>query len=237
MESKLKRSSLKLPLVEVIFEIRFPAELSIECKKDEYYEKIRNNYPNIYVPTITSPEPYPLKTYEFKNNEETEMLRFSINRFSVHSYIYKSFDWFKERASKYPKLFCKMFKINVLRRTGLRYINHINLLPSPDEILPIDQVLNVNIKLPEAIPTNLKDINLQFVTKFDQGNLKVLIQHQRITREVYEERIVLDLDYFLTKDLHAEKIDEYLNLSHANTKKVFEALITKFYKEKFEQGG
>lgn len=43
---QLKHPSLKLPLVEVIFEIRFPAELSIECKKDEYYEKIRNDYPN-----------------------------------------------------------------------------------------------------------------------------------------------------------------------------------------------
>jgi len=237
VESKLKRSSLKLPLVEVIFEIRFPAELSIECKKDEYYEKIRNNYSSIYVPTITSPEPYPLKTYEFKNNEETEMLRFSINRFSVHSYVYKSFNWFKERASKYSKLFCKMFKIDVLRRTGLRYINHINLLPSPDEILPIDQVLNVGMKLPEAIPPNIKDINLQFLTKFDQGDLRVLIRHERITGEAYEERIVLDLDYFLTNGLHADGIDKYLDLSHANTKKVFEALITESYKKKFEQGG
>lgn len=114
----MKHPSLKLPLVEVIFEIRFPAELSIECKKDEYYEKIRNDYPNIYVPTITSPEPYPLKTYEFKNNEETGMLRFSINRFSVHSYVYKSFNWFKERASNYSKLFCKTFKITALRSTG-----------------------------------------------------------------------------------------------------------------------
>lgn len=125
----MKHPSLKLPLVEVIFEIRFPAELSIECKKDEYYEKIRSNYPSIYAPTITSPEPYPLKTYEFKNNEKTEMLRFSINRFSAHSYVYKSFDWFKERASKYSKLFCKMFKIAVLRRTGLSLISLLVLRP------------------------------------------------------------------------------------------------------------
>lgn len=233
----MKQVSLKPPLVEAIFEIRFPAELSIECKKDEYYEKIRDSYPSIYVPTITSPEPYPLKAYEFKNKGGTGMLRFSINRFSVHSYDYRSFNWFKERASKYTKLFCKMFRITELRRTGLRYINHINLLPSPEEILPIDQVLNVGIDLPETIPGNLKDINVQFITKFDQGDLRVLIRHEKITGEAYEERIVLDLDYFLTKDLRANEINKYLDLSHANTKKVFEGLIAKSYKEKFEQGG
>ena len=233
----MKNLPLKPPLAEAIFEIRFPAELSIECKKDEYHEKIRDIYPSIYVPTITSSEPYPLKPYEFKNKEETGMLRFSINRFSVHSYDYKNFNWFKETASKYTKLFCKMFKITELRRTGLRYINHINLLPSPEEILPIDRVLNVGINLPDAIPRNLKDINLQFLTKFDQGDLRVLIRHERITGETYEERIVLDLDYFLTKDLRANEIDKYLDLSHANTKKVFEGLIAKSYKKKFEQGG
>ena len=233
----MKHLSLKPPLVEAVFEIRFPAELSIECKKDIYYEKIRNKYPSIYVPTITSPEPYPLKAYEFKNNGETEILRFSINRFSVHSYVYKDFSSFKERASKYSKLFCKMFKVTELRRTGLRYINHINLLPSPEEILPIDQVLTVGIKLPEAIPPNLEDINLQFRTKFDQGELRVLIRHERITGKAYEERIVLDLDYFLTKGLRSDDIDKYLDLSHANTKKVFEGLVAKSYKKKFEQGG
>ena len=140
-------------------------------------------------------------------------------------------------TSKYSKLFCKTFKITALKRTGLRYINHINLLPSQDETLPIKQVLNIDIKLPQAVPSSLKDINLQFVTKFEEGDLRVLIQHERITRETYEERIVLDFDYFLTKDLQADKIDKYLDLSHTNTKKVFETLITQFYKSKIEQGG
>ncbi|MCK5244887.1 MAG: TIGR04255 family protein, partial [Desulfobacterales bacterium] len=38
------------PLVEVVCEVRFPGELAIECRRDEFYEKIRDRYPTILFP-------------------------------------------------------------------------------------------------------------------------------------------------------------------------------------------
>ena len=39
------------PLIETVFEIRFPAELTIECNRDKLYEEIRNIYSKILIPT------------------------------------------------------------------------------------------------------------------------------------------------------------------------------------------
>ncbi len=37
------------PLVEVVFEVRFPGEPGVECNRDIFYEKIRGDFSNVLV--------------------------------------------------------------------------------------------------------------------------------------------------------------------------------------------
>jgi len=45
------------PSIDAVFEIRFSAELSIECQRDRFYERIRNDYPQIFVPIVVGESP------------------------------------------------------------------------------------------------------------------------------------------------------------------------------------
>ena len=123
----MSRSYKNPPLIEAIFEIRFPAELSIECQRDKFYEKIRNDYPQILVPIVMG-EPPSLKSYEFTGSEGKKIIRCSINTFSIHTNEYEGFARFKEDCLKYTQLFTKLYSITSLKRTGLRYINHIPIV-------------------------------------------------------------------------------------------------------------
>jgi len=39
------------PLIEVIFEIKFPGEPVVECRRDIFYELVREDYPKVLVPS------------------------------------------------------------------------------------------------------------------------------------------------------------------------------------------
>ncbi|MGB8657691.1 MAG: TIGR04255 family protein [Candidatus Zixiibacteriota bacterium] len=139
------------PLVESVFEIRFPPELSIECRKDEYYDQIRNEFPEINLPLVDSPEPYAMRNYLFRDSKKEKGIQFSINKCSFHRYAYFGFNQFKVEALKYLRLFAERFKIQTLNRVGLRYVNHIPILRE-DGVIPLDKFLNFGYKIPKSIP-------------------------------------------------------------------------------------
>ena len=218
---KLKNS----PLVEAIFEIRFPAELSIECNKDKYYEKIRGNFPQILIPKTLPSDAYALEPYQFESSSRAELIRFSINRFSYIARKYDSFKVFKEKSLKYINLFSDIFKISTLKRTGLRYINHIPIKREYG-MIPITKYLKFGYKLPSSIPTNPEFFQTILLTKIDDGKLRVLIQAQGTEIKEMEEIIVLDFDFSYEGDLVVSDLAKCLNDSHKHTKEVFEDLIS-----------
>lgn len=222
------------PVIEAIFEIRFPAELSIECNKDDYYEKIRAEYPNIFVPIIDTPEPYPLKNYKFENEEMSKVIQFSINKFSVHLRKYTTFSKFEEEVLKYMNLFCKLYKIKNINRTGLRYINEI-ALQRENNIIPIDKYLNFGFSLPGTVPNDLELFHTILLTKLDDGKLQILIKTGKSEKK--GEVIVLDFDFYFEGDLSVTKLNEYIRKSHHHTKRTFEALISKEFKKSLIKGG
>ncbi len=217
------------PLVEAIFEIRFPVELSIESGKDKYYEKIRDKFPQVFIPKTATSEAYALEPYQFKNVEETEIIRFSINKFSFITQKYSSFCEFKQKCLDYMNSFFELYKISILKRTGLRYINHIPI-SKEGEFIPLEKYLTFGYKLPNTISNKFSMLSSEFVTKIEDGKLRTFIQYEREP----EETILLDFDYFLEKELVSSKISEYLEKSHYRTKEIFLSLITEEYKKIME---
>lgn len=221
------------PIIEAVFEIRFPTELSIECRKDEYYAKIRSQYPNIFLPKIIDPEPYPLKNYRFENNDGSKLIQFCINRFSFHCKRYETFQKFKEESLKYTDLFCKHYNITKLKRTGLRYVNHIPIKRERG-IIPLSKYLKFGYILPEAIPNEMELFHTVLLTKVKKGRLRVLIRSEEVGLPERVEVIVLDFDFFFEGDLIADNLQDYLEESHLHTKGTFESLISDEYKNMIE---
>lgn len=217
------------PLVETVFELRFPGEPAIECKRDVFYEKIRKEYVKVFVPNCSEGKALALQPYGFETEDGTRSIRLAINKISYICKNYAGFKLFKSEALRIFSIFKDLFNIQTLNRTGLRYINIIPITREKD-IIPIDKYLNVNIGLPESIPTNFKGINLIFISQTKEGSITTRIEPV-ISHDQMQEAIILDFDFTKEKNLKFDMIEKYIDESHKHTKHLFEELIVEDYKK------
>jgi uncharacterized protein (TIGR04255 family) len=221
------------PLDETIFEVRFPAELSIECKRDEYYEKIRSNFSNIFVPQYEAGKSYSLHPYSFRNNDHSEIINLSVNTFSYHKKKYEGFQIFKNKTIEYLETLFQIYKIKILKRTGLRYINYIPL-ERENGIIPMHNYLKFSYKLPDSISSNFEALETALLSKIGEGKLRTAIGLAKLTKDPQVEAILLDFDFYFEENLEVSKLELYLDNSHNYIKQAFEDIISDEYRNIME---
>ena len=59
------------PLVETVFEIRFPGEPAVECGRDKFYEQIRDTYSRVLVPRSVEGKAMAVEPYQFEREDGT----------------------------------------------------------------------------------------------------------------------------------------------------------------------
>lgn len=224
------------PLTEAVFEIRFPAELGIECARSGFYDAIKKDFPNIFVPNAQIGQAPALQLYEFRSADHKKIIKFSINRFSFHTNDYSGgFELFEEECIKYINSFLKFFKIATLSRIGLRYVNNMPIIRK-NGVIPISEYLNFGFHLPKPIPNDPELFHALLVTKVGDGNLRILIQYQEIVNQPKQEIILLDFDFYYEGTLKAVDFNTYLTKSHKHIKEdIFMNLISENYKKMLEK--
>ncbi len=154
----------------------------------------------------------------------------AINAFTYYSSRYDGFSNFKERVQSYFEVFNRSVKIHRLTRAGLRYVNHIPILrPSPISAIPLDDYLNVGLRLPPTLGADLTEVNTAFTIRMAEGALRIMVKHERMAEPGGGEILVLDFDFAQENDLNQDQIEEYLDRAHAHTKRVFSDLISEKY--------
>ncbi len=226
----MKKVYKNAPLVEAIYEIRFPAKLEIESKRDKFYNRIKNEFPKIYLPLLKGGEAPSLQPYRFTKEDESGHVFFSLNIFYFTTKKYISFKEFKKEALSLTKDFCSFFKVQELNRSGLRYINKIPIIRKKG-IIELNKYLNFGFNLPKSIPSSYKNFKAEFITELRFGNLRVLAEYQELEEPSKDEIIILDFDYFIEGKLDSVKLEKYIDESHKHTKQAFEALIADPYKK------
>jgi uncharacterized protein (TIGR04255 family) len=217
------------PLIETVFEIRFPGEPSIECNRDKFYEKIRSVYSMVLVSSFQAGAIAAQPPYRFEREDGTSGVIMSINKISFYCKKYEGFSLFKKETMRIFSIFRELFKVEKLKRTGLRYINIIPFTREKN-IIPIKNYLNIQIKLPKSMSTDFKNLSMIFVSQTKGGNITTRIEPV-ISENQTEEAIMLDFDYAKEKDLNFDSMDAYLEESHKHTKGLFEGLITDNYRK------
>lgn len=217
------------PLIETVFEIRFPGEPSIECNRDKFYEKIRSDYSTVLVSSFQAGAIAAQPPNRFEREDGTSGVIMSINKISFYCKKYEGFSLFKKETMRIFSIFRELFKVEKLKRTGLRYINIIPFTREKN-IIPIKNYLNIQIKLPKSMSTDFKNLSMIFVSQTEGGNITTRIEPV-ISENQTEEAIMLDFDYAKEKDLNFDSIDAYLEESHKHTKDLFEGLITDNYRK------
>jgi uncharacterized protein (TIGR04255 family) len=97
-------------------------------------------------------------------------------------------------------------------------------------LIPLNRFLKIRLDLPEVFPDNFENLNLVFISKTSGGAITTKIESM-ISVDRSHEAILLDFDYAKEKELTIESIDQYLEESHAYTKRMFEELITDEYRQ------
>lgn len=219
------------PLVETVFEIRFPNEPAIECNRDKFYEKIRNDYSCVIVPSLVQGSTITLGAvpYKFEREDRTSAVTISIDKILISCKRYEGFRLFKKETMRIFSIFRELFKVDKLTRTGLRYIN---IIPFTREgnIIPITNYLKIEINLPKSISTDFKNLKMFFVSQISGGCITTRIEPV-ITEDQTQEVIMLDFDYAKDEGLKFNSIEEYLEESHKHTKDMFEELVTDNYRK------
>lgn len=217
------------PLVETVFEIRFPGEPAIECNRDKFYEKIRDIYSKVLIPRSFEGKAMTSEPYKFERVDGNNGIMLSINKMAVYCKKYERFKLFKKEAMRIFSIFGELFKVQKLNRIGLRYINIIPFTREKN-IIPLNNYLNIKIDLPKSIPTDFKNLNIIFVSQTEGGSITTRIEPV-VSPDQTQEVIILDFDYAKEENLNFGSIDKYLDESHQHTKYLFEELITDDYKK------
>lgn len=215
------------PLIESVFEIRFPAEIAIGCKIDIFYNKLKAGFPLFIKYPIDSTH-----LYDFSSKEQHEIIKVGYDRISYHARKYDGgFTKFQEDALKNIQIFINTYGIKGLVRTGLRYINHIPIVRI-DGIIPLEQYINFGFNLPSKnIPNKFEELHTILLVNIGNGKLKILVQSKEIQNMPKTEVLVLDFDYIISGRLNTDKIVEYISESHKHTKNIFEDLISNSYRK------
>ncbi|AFM26264.1 TIGR04255 family protein [Desulfomonile tiedjei] len=217
------------PLIEVVFEIRFPGETAIECKRSEIQDCIRDIYPNLLVPKIQDGMAYALEPYRFEKSDASAGVMVSLNRFGYFSRAYPGFEDFKKEYLRLLGLFGSIIKLNELNRVGLR---HVNIIPFVREnrLLPLEHFFVFCKEMMNLFPGRFENFSTAFVLPAGKGKITTRIESVMRT-DGGQEAFLLDFDYAKSEgDLEFDRIEEYLDEAHTESALLFHTLITENYR-------
>jgi len=221
------------PLVEVVFEIRFPGDTAIECRRHEIQALVRDSYPKLWVPKVESGMALALEPYRFEKDDASAGIMVSLNRFGYFARAYPGFEAFRQECLRLIELFCSIVPVGKLTRVGLR---HVNIIPfvRTNGLLPLEDVFVLGQEVERLFPGRFENFSTAFVSPVDGGKITTRID-SIIRMDQGQEALILDFDYAKevtpSQELHASEIEQYLDVAHDESARLFHMLITSSYRD------
>lgn len=217
------------PLIEVVCEIRFPAELAIECRKDEFYNRIKDKYPIIRLPQNEKSATRALAPFRFYNTTQTAGILMGIDRFAFFEKQYNGHKAFIKEFVRLSKSLKEIYSLKNILRLGWRYINVIPF-NREDGIIPLQRFTNFDIKLPDCIPDKFENLNFVFMSKVSGGTITTRLE-SIIRPDDQQEALLMDFDFAMNEKIVFSKLNTCVNKAHKQTRIIFENLITDEYRQ------
>lgn len=214
------------PLKGVVFEIRFPGEPAVECHRDRFFERVREEFPQVFVPKVSEGAAVALSPYHFTSSDNQRSLMTALNLFAYRTTSYPGFASFQSETLRWINEFTAMFPVSRLTRTGLRYTNVIPFAPGSG--FPLTRFLKLGVSLSDS---PIHDFTKFFMAaEIPSASGSLTIQVGVAPAEHGSEGILLDFDFARTEDLVISDVARYLDESHDATKRLFESLLTDEYR-------
>lgn len=111
------------PLLEVVYELRFPGDLSLFAVWGPLQAELATKFPKLFVSRATPGEAPLLQPMRLVSEDESGQILLSINTFAYSSKKYRTFIAFKSEFEAVYEVFRRHATIGSLTRLGLRYVN------------------------------------------------------------------------------------------------------------------
>jgi len=216
------------PLEEVVCEVRFPGNLEVECRRHEYHNLVKPQYPLIYVPHLKEGATVALTPYRFESLDQSKGFMIALNSFAYFERKYQGYINFKKEVLGLTSLFSQTYSIEKLTRFGWRYINAIPF-EREDGLLPLNRFFNFQLKFIPSMPDSHTNIGLEVITRMGSGTITTRL-HSGKRSDNGQEVFILDLDFALTEELNMSKLKDYISESHNCARTFFEELISDDYR-------
>lgn len=219
------------PLLEVAFEVRFAGEPSVEARRHEFFEKIRKDYPDVFVPNPHEGVAPALQSYRFRQEEAGAQVLIAINSFSfVHS-NYRGHAQLISEAIRLYQLLTSTVTIERITRVGWRYVNAIPFSREGGEI-PLNRFLR---EAPVVLPgsrSGFKKINLRASTSYKDVDAAIRLE-SALHEDNENEVLIFDIDVFKMFDKSDKQpnVNRMANHLHEVGREIFEDSITEPYRQ------
>lgn len=217
------------PLIEVVCEVRFPADMAIGCRKDLFHAKIKDKYSEILVPQVQVGKAMPLEAYRFEKEDRSAGVMLAINRFNFYEKKYEKHKKFIREFMRLACLLGETYSISKIERLGWRYINLIPFTRE-DGFIPLQRFLTVSLNVPNGVSEQFENLSMVFISKVADGSITTKIESV-VRGDRQQEALVLDFDFAMTENLRFSKLEHYVIIAHKHTRALFESLITEQYRQ------
>ena len=233
----------KSPLVEVIFQLRFPTILSINAKQPaEFQEKIREQYP-FYQEVIEqqnelviAPDGAPsqfkrneIKNYVFISSDNKYKINLTSSFISLSTVAYTQWEDYLNRVKQIIPLFEEIYAPSFYTRVGLRYIDvitksNLGLIDKKWSELIRPHVLGI-------LGTEIEDGARSYLSESEYANsdgktfTKVHFELVHVN-DSPETSFLIDTDYFISETVSKEDIITLSELLHFNSSNFIGSSIT-----------
>jgi uncharacterized protein (TIGR04255 family) len=217
------------PLAEVVFEIAFPAETAIDCRRHEIQDRLRGSYPNLIVPAVQPGMLLAYEPYRFEQKDGSTGVILSLNRFGYYSRAYPGFEVFEAECLKLIELFSGFVPIKTLSGIVLR---HINIIPFVRDggVIPFEDSFVLGEKFLDLLPSKFDNLAMTFVLPIEGAKITTRIESIS-NNQTGQEAILLDFYHAKMGELYLSEVRNYLNEAHTQSASLFNRLITQSYRD------
>lgn len=221
------------PLTEVAFEIRFHGEPVVESRRHEFFEKVRGDYPLLYVPPFREGIHPSLQHYRFVREDNTAGVTLALNSLGYFQKEYEGAKKYMEEVNRVVRIANKLFSIRKFSRIGWRYINTI-AFTREDGLIP----LSYYFKNPPSFFTieshGFDRVDFEATTKYEGEYVSVKLQADHLGAEG-NELLTFDIDVYQDEStmegFTLNRVPGVLERLHNIARNFFEESITDDYRE------
>lgn len=233
----------KSPLIEVIFQLRFPTILSINAKQPmEFQDKIREKYPFYQEGDEQQNEmiigsdgnPVQIKTssaknYAFISSDESYKINLTASFISISTLKYTQWEEFRKHIEFVIPIFEAVYKPAFYTRVGLRYIDVINRENLGLEEVSWNELIEphvLGIMTPD-IETGIKSYRADAEYQNPENNAATKVHFELV--HVNNQKglsLLIDCDYFSQSTIQKEGVNTVADMLHANSSNFINNAIT-----------